>query len=335
MRWSSVALACLLSCGCGAKTGLATNERDAATSVPVPDGCTVPPRPVDIVFVTDTSGSMQEELTALADQIPSFLLGLARPPDADRDGVPDWPAVTDLHVAVAPTGLGGAFATEGDPERPECDGSYGPYQSLASGEVERLGRAVSCVATNMYPRSDEALLGTVARALLPSGAPLRVPAGPNLGDGAHRGFLRPGSVLVVLFLSDEDDETRCTLEEDPSCEEECFSIAGGGRECFGSGRLTAYIDALRSLRRPADLLVGTLAGAAEGAATESEVLESFEGVRPTSFVCRRGLRTGLPAPRLARFTFELGGEYRSVCSESYEELTQAVVERVRRRVCVP
>ncbi|MBO6935752.1 MAG: hypothetical protein JJ863_12280 [Deltaproteobacteria bacterium] len=318
-----------------------TGERDSSVShpeadasAPLPEGCTETPRPVDILLVTDTSGSMIEELETLADQIPDFLLGLANPPD--RDGEPEWPPVRDIHVGVAPTGLSGSLATRGDPERGECRTSYSPFQSMSPGtDVTEVANAVSCVATNTYSRSDEALLGTMARALLPSDHPLHPPAGPNLGDTENRGFLRPGSILVVLFITDEDDETRCTLGDDPACDEECRVFPGPMTFCDGPGRLEAYVDALRSVRPPEDLLVGTLAGAAPAATSETEVFESFEGVRPTSFVCSDGLRRGQPAPRIARFTFDLGGEYRSICSETYAALTGAIAERVGARVCAP
>jgi hypothetical protein len=317
VRWFFGALAMTALVGCGARTDLASAENDA--SVRLRDDCIEAPRPVDILFVTDTSGSMNEELAALAEQVPAFLLSLTRPPDRDGDGRLDWAPIDDLHVAVAPTALDGELATQGDPDRTDCGATFPIFQPLGD-DVEQVAAATSCLATNTYARSEETLLSTAARALLPSDDPIRFAAGPNLGDTAHRGFLRAESLLVLLFITDEDDASGCP--------------AGTG-DCMGRARWDAYVDVFRTLRPEGDLLVGTLAGAPAGATTEAEVLASFEGLRRTSFVCNDGLLRGLPAPRMARFTFGLGGEYRSICSDSYAALTEAVADRVGARACVP
>jgi len=337
--------------GCGAKSGLVVEERstDGADLGSPPDGspldsgvarppraCPSRPRPVDLVFVTDTSGSMIDELATLADEVPTFLLDLLQPPDRDGDGVADWPAVEDLQVAVAPTGLGGELSTTGDMGRSECAGSYPIFHRLQpGGEVLASAERISCVATTTYTRSDEAMFGTVARALLPSSSMFRVPGGPNLGDRAHRGFLRAGSLLVLLFITDEDDATPCVVDTSPECALVDCRMVGMRRECRTESRVDAYVDMIRSLRPAEDLFVGTLAGAPVDATTEEAILESFEAVSPTSSLCRNGLLSGLAAPRMARFTFALGGAYRSICSESYGALTQPLAERVGRRACAP
>jgi len=317
VRWFGSALAMMILVACGAKTGFATGDNDA--SVRPAGDCTGTPRPVDILFVTDTSGSMDEELAALAEQVPAFLLSLTRPPDRDGDGRLDWAPIDDLHVAVAPTALEGELATQGDPDRADCGETFPIFQSLGD-DVAEVAAATSCLATNTYARSDEDLLSTAARALLPSDDPVWFGSGPNLGDTAHRGFLRAESLLVVLFITDEDDASGCP---------------GGIEGCVAGAQADAYVAVFRTLRPGGELFVGTLAGAPTNATTEAEVLESFEGLRPTSFVCDRGLLRGLPAPRMARFTFGLGGEYRSVCSASYASLTEAVADRVGARACGP
>src|SRR5690349_6186517 len=61
---------------------------------------------VDVLFVIDDSGSMDQEQENLSVQIPALVRDLASPPDRDADGQPDWAPVESLRIAIANTDTG-------------------------------------------------------------------------------------------------------------------------------------------------------------------------------------------------------------------------------------
>ena len=165
--------------------------------------------PVDILWVVDNSSSMAQEQANLAAQFPSLVDTLTDPPDADNDGYPDYPAVTDLHMAVVTTDVGtadqnvtgctatgddGVFvstsrATEGD-----CVGfsvadgasflSFG--ESLASDFACLVDLGTDgCGIEQQLEASHRALFGHA--------------------EDSNAGFLRDGSLVLVMFVTDEDD----------------------------------------------------------------------------------------------------------------------------------
>ncbi len=188
--------------------------RDGGPPVPMP--CE-DPQGVDFLLVLDDSGSIRPRDAQLRDRLRRLVHGLMRPPDGDRDGVEDWPRVADLHVGVVSTSVRGtAFCAHVRDGRlmhegaslPGCAREYPRYLTYAEGEgdPDLVARDTICVAFG--PREGctvEQPLEAMAKALLPRSAPFSYVAGQSQGDGYNAGFLRDDSVLVVLFVGDEDD----------------------------------------------------------------------------------------------------------------------------------
>jgi len=352
-------VAASLLAACGSKSGLSDAPReerpveptrpDAFVPVPPdlgrpidafipPDGepprpprpCRSRAQPVDLLFVIDSSGSMQDEIASLAEQIPRFLRDLLEPPDRDGDGRADWAAVEDLHVGIAPTGLAGQLGSQGDPGRAECASSYPLFQSYRRGDdVERLANDVSCVATSIVS-GGEALFSTALQALLPSSTPFPI---RGMGDTRHAGFLRPESLLVLLFMTDEEDESRCTGAPDDECIEHCVTLAGRTFCRPPTGSVEKYVEGMRLLRSGDQLVVGSLAGAPTDTMDPDAILEATLTANPFSSICRNGALSGLPAPRMVDFTQQMDGLFLSICAEGYEALVGPIAERVGRLAC--
>lgn len=317
-----------------------TGPRDL--SVPLPDGdpprpprpCRSRAQPVDLLFVIDSSGSMEDEIESLSSQIPRFLRDMLEPPDLDGDGRADWAAVEDLHVGVAPTGRNGELASQGDPSRDECRASHPIFQAYRRGDdIDRLAEDVSCVATTRFTGS-EALFSTALRALLPQATTFPLPAGGAMGDTRHAGFLREESLLVLLFITDEEDESACTGAPDDECIEHCVTIAGRTLCRSPVGAVDKYVEGMRLLRAdPSHLVVGSLAGAPTDTVDPDEILSATLEANPFRPICEDFPLAGLPAPRMVEFTQQLDGLFLSICAEGYEALVGPIAARVGRLAC--
>jgi len=191
-------------------------------SVPPPEDPGAPvwvplPGAVDLLVVVDNSNSMAQEQASLSASFSTMIAGLVSPPDLDGDGAPDYPPVTDLHVGVVSTDMGtGGFAvqtcrdaTNGDDgilrNTPTgavlgCDDTYPTFLEYTEGDdTAALADDFACMATlGTGGCGFEQQLGAMRAALT------------EHQDGANEGFLRDGSVLAVLVVSDEDD---CTVTD--------------------------------------------------------------------------------------------------------------------------
>ncbi len=160
--------------------------------------------PVDLLFMVDNSNSMEQEQLALAAAFPRLLEGLRVKGD-----------LPDLHIGVVSSDLGTAPYTlpscgAGDGGRllnaPRSQGCPTPKErwiSYSAGvtnvsegpsdPVERVKASFSCIAlVGVAGCGFEQPLESVRRALDP-----KLDLNP--------GFLRPEALLVIFFISDEDD----------------------------------------------------------------------------------------------------------------------------------
>lgn len=358
---SGLIVASMFLCGaCGAKSALeippAPRLADASRDAPVPPDARAPdardaaiadtrtadgdfprpPRPcrsrsqpVDVVLVLDNSGSMVDEIAALAEGVPSLLRDMLQPPDRDGDGVADWAAVEDLHFAVTSTASGGSFLTVGDEERPECRRTYPTFHEFRRGDVDAFLLDASCVSS---PRtagsSGEALFSAALRGLLPSATSF--PTG-GLADTTNAGFLRDESLLVVIFLTDEEDSSPCFSGRD--CTQHCVEAAGRifcGPEV---GSVAEYRSGFRLLRPTDEMVLSLIAGMPPGVTDPEEILRISLETTPVSSICRSGFRSGLAAPRMVELTLDFDGILHSICNETYTDLVAQVAERVGRTAC--
>ena len=196
---------------------------DPLDLLPVIPPTTQPARDdVDILVVVDNSGSMSQEQAALAASFPRLLEDLFDPPDRDGDGRPDGQPIESLNVGVVSTDMGSfghALSTcasglwgyaQGDDgcllhsPRAAGIGCEADYPSFLSNDptrgpfypVDELARDFACISA----------LGTNGCGWeQPLKAARRALTEQTLDGGCNHGFLRPHSLVLVLWITDEDD----------------------------------------------------------------------------------------------------------------------------------
>ncbi len=233
-----LSLALLIACGDDSSTPDASRPTDA--TAPTRDGRTeVPPPcrgalPVDLLWVVDNSNSMEQEQNNLAANFPRLIQRLVDPPDTDRDGEPDYPGVTDLRVGVISTdfgvgdntgvancdmgtGDGGALIGESRAAGPCAGFTTGDNPWLEyDGDTDAFAENFSCLAK----------LGTDGCGLEQQlEASLAAISTQSSDGGANEGFLRPDSLVAIVFVTDEDD---CSTTND-----ELFSPSPAAATTYG------------------------------------------------------------------------------------------------------
>jgi len=207
-----VAAAALLAAGCG------RTELEAA--IPLPKGNPIPTAPtfdesvnsdLDIVFMIDNSGSMQQEQDNLARNFPVFIAALQSLPE----GLPN------VHVGVVSSDLGAGRYVGANVEGCRIPGGDG-------GIFQALPRALGGTCTS-YPKPEPYLIvngskqnfgGDISSALsciaaLGTGgcgfehqiASVWKALGGDVGGVPMRnqGFLRDDALLAIVLITDEDD----------------------------------------------------------------------------------------------------------------------------------
>ncbi len=150
---------------------------------------------MDIVFVVDDSGSMQEEQTNLATNFPMFatLLSGYRTPDGDP---------IDFRLAVTTTGKDLSYTVSGFPFPFNESGDDGAFRNNCSSSSRWLSPADPNMKDTLACRADVGTGGpSFEMPLLMSKWALD----KRLSDGTNAGFLRPDALLAIVMLTDEDD----------------------------------------------------------------------------------------------------------------------------------
>lgn len=207
----------------GSPAGLAHGDPDGSVAPAVPLGPLPPTDRVDLLFVIDDSCSMTEEQASLTTELPRLIQLLASG-DLDEDDVPEGPRL-DVQVGVVTTDMGtggytvptcarsdlggdGILRTTGRTDIAGCPATLPPF--TACGEDDPgCARDLACVATvGTGGCGFEQPLDAALKALTPSRAPIEFHAGTRgHGDGANAGFLREGSVLAIVVVTDEEDSS--------------------------------------------------------------------------------------------------------------------------------
>ena len=174
--------------GSGNGSGNGTGGGDASA------GCTK----MDILFIVDNSGSMEEEQTNLAQNFPKFIDVLNN--YMTGAGVP-----LDYHVGLTTTSL-----SEGAPPIPI------PIP-LPMGDDGALHDQASCGMTRPWiERTDNdpagqfscvAKVGTDGSGHEQPLSAAKLALNDRIADGKNAGFLRPDALLAVVILTDEDDQS--------------------------------------------------------------------------------------------------------------------------------
>lgn len=190
-------------------------------------------RDVDILFLVDDSGSMDEHQMALAAAMRTFATRLAFG-DVDGDRTADFPAPQSIHAGVVSSSV--ALATPDSPMacevradrpadgvlatasvEPGCTSPHPAFVTLDAGaDATAFADAVGCALRIGsggcgWEQQLEATLKALAPEVLTTWtAPDYTP--PTFLDGTHghalganRDFQREGSVLAIVMLTDEED----------------------------------------------------------------------------------------------------------------------------------
>jgi hypothetical protein len=250
----------------------------------VPDGPGIV-RPVDMLFVVDNSMSMSEEQARMTEAFPALIAGILDPPPPTRP-------VTDLHVGVVSTDMGtGGYELETCPDPVDgddgvllhepsddvtgCESSYPPFLGYASetpdpGAIDWIGTGFACIASlGIDGCGFEQQLKASIRALI-----------DHHDDGMNAGFLREDSIVVVVYLSDEDD---CSVAagNEGIFDSTDSSLGHLALRCFNHSymleNVMTYIEGLQSIRPTSpDLLAAFIVGVPRGATCEGQGDDIFE-----------------------------------------------------------
>lgn len=351
----------------GFHCGACGNECDLAAVCEAGACCAPAENLVDLLFVVDGSNSMLEEQVSLADQLPR-LVRILTSGDADLDGTPDFPPVTDLRAGVVtvdmgsgavavptcdggPTGDDGILSTRGNTDIAGCAGTYPRFLDFAGDAVD-FSRDLSCVArVGTGGCGFEQQLEAGLKALTPSTSDLTFVSGSGHGDGANEGFLRDEAILGVILLTDEDDcSTTDTELFDPS------SVRYGGvlnLRCFQFQEalhpVSRYVDGLQALKRDRRRVVfSAIVGVPPDLVPEpgdvdfdrvlddprmAEVLDPSMPTRlaPSCNVPGRGL--AFPPRRIVQVARDLrasgsGAVLSSICQDDFTRAFDAIIPRL-------
>jgi hypothetical protein len=370
---SAFVLACAAAC-------YGSHEEDDARDTPGADAdvdadggsddSVVPPTvpAVDILVLVDYSSGMAQEQAALTSRFPGLLDELVNPSDADGDGRPDHPAVTDIHVGVISQDVGsgglpvttcldepfvgdnGCLLHSANPLIGGCNSSYPvflAYDSVAAPtySVENLGEDLACIATIGDSGPDvgcgfEQPLASVRRATTDNVSP----------GGCNDGLLRPDSLLVLIILTDEDD---CSvLPDHPEMfDQERADLGHLNIRCFLHPEFVEpvedFVAALRALRtrRPDRLVVGMLVAVPPDApqcAGSGDSLgeclsvpamhEQIDPARPTQLIpsCNTTMGIGMPPVRLVRMAQQFGDTayVGSSCATDYRDTLRGITQKI-------
>lgn len=227
-------------------TGADDGVFDTPDGNPGAKGC----RKVDLLFVVDDSASMTDQQVKLTEAFPAFMATIDAALVAQK-GI-------DYHVGVVSPEMGGedmcifGLCAEGhrgrllhEPDRIPCDAEPAG-RWIETGPVDRVTDEFECIASIRGQDFIEMPL-EAARAALTD----RV----TDAEGYNAGFLRDDALLVVVVLSDEDDQSRMHAPEtwDP--------FFGPGPVTPVSGLYQALVDVKGG--DPQGLVVVVLAGDAD------------------------------------------------------------------------
>ncbi|HEV8323430.1 MAG TPA: hypothetical protein VG389_17570 [Myxococcota bacterium] len=267
----------------------------------------VEPVRATILWVIDDSASMCEEQFNLRVNIQSFVESLraAAPTAMFHMGV----VTTDTlgpgagRLRNAPVEVVASPACADPPPPLDCtSGLASPLPKWVDEKTPDLERTFACLASaGVSGAEPETPLAAAVLAL-----------GPTLANDptANAGFYIPGSLLVVVFVSDADDCTVCTGDV-------CGPLPGAGDLDCALGRtaeltpvsdIAAYLEALPDgeggILGDNGLLVASVTGLSPQGDSwgplVAQVAGGADGLRPICSV--PGQATAAPAPRLEAFT---------------------------------
>lgn len=321
-------------------------------------------RDIDILFVVDNSGSMQEEQAALAAAFPEFVAMLGR-----IDG-----GMPNVHLGVVSTNVGsggepiGGCSTPAQPDGDDGALSTGQCAGIADSYLSDLARADGSREVNYTGTLTDQF--SCITALGTSGCGFEQPLEAMrraLAPGRNPGFLRPDAALAVVFVGDEDDcstadpamfgdpnagvlsplgprtSFRC-FEFGTVCDPDADPRAPGTRTGCQSREDSPYLTSvasytafLRGLKAdPSQVVVTSLIGALDEARTAEVVpdpnMPDAPALAPS---CTSDRGVAYPGFRLGDFTAAFHGTSRSICEPSFAAPLGTFASRITTTMGVP
>jgi hypothetical protein len=273
---ASVLALCLAACGPGMRGDDGTGD-DMPPGDDQPPGDDEPPPPpsarcesMDIVFVVDDSGSMQEEQTNLATNFPQFAAVL----DA-YEVAPGQPL--DYRVALTTTGrtITTTLSVPPLPPIPLTEqGDNGAFRNTCGSPKRWIDRADGNLGATLACRANVGTSGPGA-AEMPLYTPM-LGLNERIVDGTNAGFLRDDALLAIVMITDEDD---CSRTDDNITMGPADNIcAPGPAGHVGADDAIAFYDALKGDRGrwAAAVIAGpTACSSGFGDAAEATKLKQF------------------------------------------------------------
>lgn len=223
-------LLCLGLVGCGPSvTGDDVTPGPGDPNNPQP-GESGPCTRMDLVFVVDDSGSMQEEQSNLRDNFAAFasLLQAYRNPDGEA---------VDFRIALTTTGRDINYFIDMNPPIPIP--GFPPQPPMAMNETGDNGAfRKECGMTQRWIDGSAANMADTLECLAEvgtGGASIEMPLmmstwalQERVADGTNAGFLRDDALLGIVMLTDENDCSRT---------DNGFTLGGNDGECGADAQL--------------------------------------------------------------------------------------------------
>ncbi|MFH1435390.1 MAG: hypothetical protein ABIJ56_06705 [Pseudomonadota bacterium] len=324
---------------------------------------------VDILVVVDNSGSMAAEQAMLRDAFPSLISSILDPPLDPATGRRIHAPVRDLHLGVVSTdmGVGGydvqtcdepTFGDDGVlqhlPRGTDCSSAYPTFLSYKVDEnaepdlpaADALARDFGCIAVlGTQGCGFEQQLEAARKALLVHGQP----------GGANAGFLREGTILTILFVTDEED---CSAEDDTIFDVETLPYSVNLQCNYQKDKLFSidrYYNDLKSLRaNPDHIIVGFIVGVPPGSECEGRGNELEGCTMPEiingegtmlEYICKypedctpsnppdsgNCTSEAFPGNRFVELAQQFGDNavVHSICTDTFEPAVEALSDKLR------
>lgn len=196
---SAIMISLLAACGPANRDGTGDDTGDDDPDPPppgIPEQC----NKMDIIFVVDDSGSMEEEQTNLASNFPMFaqLLSNYMTPEGEH---------IDYRIAVTTTGRDQDYTVSGLPFPIHEGGANGKFRSDCGVAKNFLEPTDANMETALACRANVGIEGPgIEMPLLMSKWALS----ERIMDGTNAGFLRDDALLGIIYLTDENDASTTT-----------------------------------------------------------------------------------------------------------------------------
>lgn len=330
---------------------------------------------VDIVVLVDNSGSMSQEQSALTARFPELINELVDPQDRDGDTQIDHPPVEDLNIGVIDSDMGtasyrvstclanpdvgddGCFRNTGNVLIGGCAASYPMF--LSRNPLNRDSYTPTQMATDF---ACIATLGTNGCGFEQQFKAMEKATTVNAAfGGCNQNFLRPTSLLALIWVSDEED---CSVRPDHTemFDQDRVDLGHLNIRCYLHPDyvidVNDYLTAFRALRSADDqnkIVLGMIVGvpqdapACMGSGDELEgclgvpaMQEAIDPAMPTQLIpsCNTTMGFAFPPRRYVQLAQAFGSNavVDSICKDDWRDAISAITEKLVERLpstCFP